>query len=140
MSNKYSKHANTSRREDARDAVLMRPGSAFSRLSDLPLGSVVGTSSVRRAAQIRAKFPGLVIRDVRGNLNTRLRKLDADDGEYSALILAAAGVVRMGWTQRISEVRIRTGKNLIIPQLVLTRSLLRSPIFNSTSRNLPPLK
>lgn len=53
--------------------------------------------------QLSARFPGLKLRDVRGNLNTRLRKLDAEDGEYAALILAVAGVERMGWRSRISE-------------------------------------
>ena len=72
-------------------------------MKDLPPGSVVGTSSLRRAAQLRSAYPDLVFQDVRGNLNTRLRKLDDTAGPYSALILAVAGVVRMGWSERISQ-------------------------------------
>ena len=90
-------------REDPRDAVIIKANTEWSSLSDLPPGSVVGTSSLRRAAQLRSAYPGLVFQDVRGNLNTRLRKLDAEDGVYSALILAVAGVVRMGRSERISE-------------------------------------
>ena len=90
-------------REDPRDAVIIKAGADWKGLKDLPAGSVVGTSSLRRAAQLRSAYPDLVFQDVRGNLNTRLRKLDAEDGVYSALILAVAGVVRMGWSERISE-------------------------------------
>jgi len=90
-------------REDPRDAVIMKSGSTSKSLADLPNGSVIGTSSLRRAAQLRAAFPTLVFQDVRGNLNTRLRKLDDPSGPYSALILAVAGVSRMGWAERISQ-------------------------------------
>ena len=90
-------------REDPRDAVIIKANSDWGCLADLPEGSVVGTSSLRRAAQLRAAFPGLTFLDVRGNLNTRLRKLDDPQGPYSALILAVAGVVRMGWSERISQ-------------------------------------
>ena len=90
-------------REDPRDAVILKSDSGWSSMSDLPEGSVVGTSSLRRAAQLRSAFPGLSFQDVRGNLNTRLRKLDDPSGPYSALILAVAGVVRMGWSERISQ-------------------------------------
>jgi len=90
-------------REDPRDAVIIKSGSNSKSLSDLPNGSVIGTSSLRRAAQLRAAFPTLVFQDVRGNLNTRLRKLDDPSGPYSALILAVAGVSRMGWADRISQ-------------------------------------
>ena len=62
-----------------------------------------GTSSVRRAAQLKRKFPDLTFESVRGNLNTRLRKLEEGD-MYDALILAAAGVLRMGWQDKISQV------------------------------------
>jgi hydroxymethylbilane synthase len=93
------------RREDPRDAVVMKSSLGhFKSLSNLPSGAVIGTSAVRRAAQIRSNHPNLVIKDVRGNLNTRLKKLDSDEGEdYSALLLAAAGVTRMGWSDRISS-------------------------------------
>ncbi|OZJ04867.1 hypothetical protein BZG36_02603 [Bifiguratus adelaidae] len=91
------------KREDARDAVVLKSTFAGHTLKDLPSGSIIGTSSVRRTAQLRRKFPHLVFQDVRGNLNTRLRKLDDPQGSYAALILAVAGLVRMGWSDRISE-------------------------------------
>jgi hydroxymethylbilane synthase len=82
-------------REDARDALVGR------RLADLPAGSKVGTSSLRRVAQLCAARSGLVIESVRGNLDTRLRKLS--QGEYDALVLATAGLRRLGWADRIAE-------------------------------------
>lgn len=85
-----------SEREDPRDAFV---SPRYERLDDLPAGAVVGTSSLRREAQLRANFPHLVIKPLRGNLDTRLRKLD--DGEYDAIILAAAGLVRLGLADRI---------------------------------------
>jgi hydroxymethylbilane synthase len=87
-------------REDPRDVLICRsdvPGG----LRDLPPGSRVGTSSLRRRAQLRAQRPDLEVLDLRGNLNTRLAKLD--DGQYEAILLAAAGVLRLGWVERISE-------------------------------------
>ncbi|KAK4325711.1 hypothetical protein Pmani_003654 [Petrolisthes manimaculis] len=92
-----------SEREDPRDAVIMHPKHTTASLASLPMDSVIGTSSVRRAAQLKRKFPNLRFESVRGNLNTRLRKLDTAD-DYAALILAAAGVLRMGWADRISQV------------------------------------
>jgi hypothetical protein len=83
-------------------------------LSALPEGSVVGTSSVRRAAQIQAKYPKLKIKDVRGNLNTRLKKLDDPNQVYAALVLAAAGVLRMDWGHRITQVRRKKVPSLLI--------------------------
>ena len=68
-------------REDPRDAVIIKSNTEWKCLSDLPPGAVVGTSSLRRAAQLRAAFPELVFQDVRGNLNTRLRKLDDPEGK-----------------------------------------------------------
>lgn len=88
-------------REDPSDAVVFQKGSSAKDLADLPIKSVVGTSSLRRIAQLRRKYPHLEFRSVRGNLNTRLRKLD-EDKVCKALILAAAGLKRMGWTNRIS--------------------------------------
>lgn len=82
-------------REDARDAMV------GARLSDLPAGAVVGTSSLRRAAQLRAVRPDLAIESIRGNLDTRVRKLD--EGQYHAIVLAAAGLTRLGWAHRIAE-------------------------------------
>jgi len=71
-------------------------------LDDLPAGAVIGTSSLRREATLRARYPQLAIKGLRGNLDTRLRKLDA--GEYDAIILAAAGLVRLGLADRIKSV------------------------------------
>ena len=83
-------------REDARDAFV---SNEFQSLEDLPKGSVVGTSSLRRESILRARFPHLVIEPLRGNLDTRLSKLDR--GEYQAIILAAAGLKRLGLKNRI---------------------------------------
>jgi hydroxymethylbilane synthase len=82
-------------REDPRDAIVGR------RLADLPQGAKVGTSSLRRAAQLRKLRPDLEIESIRGNLDTRLRKLD--EGRYEAIVLAAAGLKRLGWSDRIAE-------------------------------------
>ncbi|KAI0009051.1 porphobilinogen deaminase [Xylariaceae sp. FL0662B] len=92
-------------REDPRDVVVVKRAlrDRYKSLADLPDGAVVGTSSVRRMAQIRRRFPKLQFRDVRGNIDSRLKKLDADDGEYAVLILAAAGLLRMGLEDRISQ-------------------------------------
>ncbi|KAK7910571.1 Porphobilinogen deaminase [Apiospora marii] len=92
-------------REDPRDVVVVKKSleGQYKSLADLPQGSVVGTSSVRRMAQIRRKYPGLQFRDMRGNIDTRLRKLDAQDGEYTVLILAAAGLSRMNLLGRASQ-------------------------------------
>ncbi|HEX2203412.1 MAG TPA: hydroxymethylbilane synthase [Longimicrobium sp.] len=86
-------------REDPRD-VLIRRGGERGGLDALPAGARVGTSSLRRRAQLRAARPDLEVLDLRGNLNTRLAKLDA--GDYDAVLLAAAGVLRLGWRPRIS--------------------------------------
>lgn len=83
-------------REDPRDAFV---SSTFASIDALPAGAVVGTSSLRRQCQLRHKRPNLVIKDLRGNVNTRLAKLDA--GEYDALILASAGLKRLGFHARI---------------------------------------
>jgi len=83
-------------REDPRDAIVGK------RLADLPAGARVGTSSLRRSAQLRKLRPDLVIESIRGNLDTRLRKLD--EGQYDAIVLAAAGLKRLGWGDRIAEV------------------------------------
>lgn len=83
-------------REDPRDAFV---SNHYDSLDALPQGSVVGTSSLRRQAQLLARRPDLEIRFLRGNVNTRLAKLDA--GEYDAIILAAAGLIRLGFAERI---------------------------------------
>jgi hydroxymethylbilane synthase len=88
----------TGEREDPRDAFV---SSRYERLEDLPPGSVVGTSSLRRQSQIQARLPHLKIESLRGNLQTRLRKLD--EGQYAAIILAAAGLKRLGLESRITQ-------------------------------------
>lgn len=85
-------------REDPRDAFV---SNTFKTLDELPAGSIVGTSSLRRQCQIRAARPDLIIRDLRGNVGTRLGKLD--NGEYDAIILAAAGLIRLEMLERIAS-------------------------------------
>lgn len=86
-------------REDPRDAFV---SNRYENLAALPAGSVVGTSSLRRESQLRARFPHLDIQPLRGNVQTRLRKLD--EGQYAAIILAAAGLKRLGLGDRIRAV------------------------------------
>ena len=85
-----------SARETPCDALV---SNRYERLEDLPPGAVVGTSSLRREALLHARYPGLKVEPLRGNLDTRLRKLDA--GQYDAIILAAAGLIRLGLQARI---------------------------------------
>lgn len=85
-------------REDTADALV---SNRFGSLADLPDNSIVGTGSVRRAAQLKHLRPDLDIRDIRGNVDTRLRKLD--DGEFDAIILAVAGLRRLGFDDRITQ-------------------------------------
>lgn len=92
------------KRDDPRDALVLRKDhNSFENLSSLPPGSVIGTSSLRRSAQLKRKHPNLKISDVRGNLNTRLRKLD-EMKQFDALVLAVAGLERMNWSDRISHI------------------------------------
>ena len=91
--------AATGEREDPRDAFV---SNNFTSLEDLPVGSIVGTSSLRRQSQLQARLPHLKIESLRGNLQTRLRKLD--EGQYDAIILAAAGLIRLGLSARIRSV------------------------------------
>lgn len=91
--------AATLRREDPRDALVSRDGVL---LADLPPGATVGTGSPRRASQVLAMRPDLRIMDIRGNVDTRIRKVD--DGEYDAVVLAAAGLSRLGCLERASEI------------------------------------
>ncbi len=86
-------------REDPRDAFV---SNRFSALANLPQGAVVGTSSLRRIVLLRALRPDLKIKPLRGNLDTRLRKLD--EGQYDAIVLAAAGLMRLGLPERIRQV------------------------------------
>lgn len=90
-------------REDPRDAFVLKAGRPPCSISDLPDGSVIGTSSIRRAAQIAYKYPKLRIVDMRGNVPTRLSKLDDEGKEIDALILAAAGLIRLGLGHRITQ-------------------------------------
>lgn len=90
-------------REDPCDALVLRKEFKGKELSTLPDGSVIGTSSLRRSAQLSAQYPNLKVCDVRGNLNTRIAKLDAADSRMTGLLLAKAGLCRMGWHQRIDE-------------------------------------
>jgi hydroxymethylbilane synthase len=85
-------------REDARDAFISREGCSF---QSLPIGATVGTASLRRQAQLLHARPDLKITMLRGNLDTRLRKLK--EGQFDAIILAAAGLHRLGWAQTITE-------------------------------------
>ena len=86
------------RREDPRDAFV---SNNFNTMDELPAGSVVGTSSLRRECQLRARRPDLQVKFLRGNVNTRLRKLD--EGQYDAIILASAGLIRLGMGERIRQ-------------------------------------
>ena len=90
-----------SEREDPADALVVNAKNSEYKLDTLPEGSVVGTSSLRRLAQLRHHYPHLIFKDVRGNVITRLEKLDA--GEYDCLILAAAGLGRLGFSDRIHQ-------------------------------------
>ena len=88
-------------REDPADALVVNAKNQAYQLHTLPEGSVVGTSSLRRLAQLRHHYPQLIFKDVRGNVITRLEKLDS--GEYDCLILAAAGLGRLGFADRIHQ-------------------------------------
>ncbi|THU90755.1 porphobilinogen deaminase [Dendrothele bispora CBS 962.96] len=92
-------------REDPVDSLVIKKGKedVWKTLDDLPEGSVIGTSSVRRVAQLKRKYPGFKFIDVRGNLNTRLAKLDDPDGPYTAIILAKSGMVRLGMGHRLTS-------------------------------------
>ena len=91
--------AAVSSREDPRDAFV---SPRYETLESMPAGSVVGTASLRRELMLRSKFPHLVVKPVRGNVGTRLRKLDS--GEYDALIIASAGLKRLALEERIREI------------------------------------
>lgn len=116
-------------REDPRDAFV---SNRYKLLSELPPGAVVGTSSLRRESQLRARYPHLDIQALRGNVGTRLRKLD--EGRYDAIILAAAGLIRLGLKNRITAylsvedsipavgqgalgIEIRAGRDELLPLL-----------------------
>lgn len=90
-------------REDRRDCLVVKDGLPYRTLEELPAGSVVGTGSVRRVAQMKRRYPLLVFKDVRGNIDTRLQKLDSPDLPYTALILASAGLLRLSLHDRITS-------------------------------------
>jgi hydroxymethylbilane synthase len=97
------------KREDPRDCLV---SNRFASLEDLPAGARVGTSSLRRELMLRARFPSLLIEAVRGNVNTRLAKLDR--GDFDALVMAAAGLKRLGLASRIRQI-IPTAVSLPAP-------------------------
>ncbi|KAF1957736.1 porphobilinogen deaminase [Byssothecium circinans] len=91
-------------REDPRDALIISPRlPKDTTVATLPHGSTIGTSSVRRAAQLRRLYPHLKFDNLRGNVGTRLGKLDAEDSPFAAIVLAAAGLKRLGMENRISQ-------------------------------------
>ena len=85
-------------RDEVRDAFV---ANKYASLNDLPKGAIVGTSSLRRQCQLRSHFPHLIIKDLRGNVGTRLNKLD--DGQYDAIILASVGLKRLSLEHRITQ-------------------------------------
>jgi hydroxymethylbilane synthase len=90
------------KREDPADALVVHEKHKDKQLDTLPVGAVIGTSSLRRLAQLRHHFPHLNFKDIRGNVNTRLAKLDS--GDYDAIILAAAGLNRLEMGDRIHQI------------------------------------
>ncbi|KAJ7639489.1 porphobilinogen deaminase, dipyromethane cofactor binding domain-containing protein, partial [Roridomyces roridus] len=90
-------------RADPVDSFVVKSGEGWMSLDELPEGSVVGTGSVRRSAQLRRGWPKLKVLGVRGNLDTRLAKLDDPNSPYSALILAKAGMERVGFSERLTS-------------------------------------
>jgi len=100
-------------REDPSDAVVLHSKHQGRALSELPEGSLIGTSSLRRVAQLQRQFPQFRFKSVRGNLQTRLEKLDDyETFGYDAIILASAGLIRMGLSERISE---KLPENICLP-------------------------
>lgn len=89
-------------REDPADAIVVHSKYKDKQLETMPKGAVIGTSSLRRLAQLRYHFPHFTFKDIRGNVNTRLRKLD--EGEFDGIILAVAGLQRLGMKSRIHQV------------------------------------
>lgn len=92
------------KREDPRDALVLNEKHRGLTLKELPKDSMIGTSSLRRSAQLARSYSHLKVCDIRGNLNTRLAKLDAPNSKFSGIILAQAGLVRMGWKDRVAQI------------------------------------
>lgn len=90
-------------RDDPRDALIIKSGLPYTNLKDLPSGAVVGTSSVRRSAQLRRLYPHLRFANMRGNVETRLAKVDNPESEYTCMIMSAAGLERIGLKDRINQ-------------------------------------
>jgi hydroxymethylbilane synthase len=114
------------RRADARDALISHGGET---LSELRRGARIGSSSLRRASQLRALRPDLLVAEIRGNVDTRLRKVES--GEYDAIILAAAGVDRLGFSARITEI--------LSPEIMLpaaSQGILCAQFFDACWDNL----
>lgn len=89
-------------REDPRDALCLRENSPYRTLADFPDGAVVGTSSIRRSAQLRRRYPNLKFENIRGNIQTRIQKCNSPDTNYDGIILAAAGLKRVGLERYIT--------------------------------------
>ncbi|BEJ14810.1 hypothetical protein CspHIS471_0405770 [Cutaneotrichosporon sp. HIS471] len=89
-------------RHDPRDALVVKEGLSYKSLDEMPAGSIIGTGSVRRVAQLKRAYPNLRFEDMRGNLNTRLGKLDNPENPFVALILAVSGMQRLGFGNRIT--------------------------------------
>ena len=90
-------------RADPRDVLVLKANRPRCAITDLPAGAVIGTSSIRRTAQIALRHPHLRVQDMRGNVHTRLRKLDANDSPFDAIVIAAAGLLRLDLGHRITQ-------------------------------------
>ncbi|EME86031.1 uncharacterized protein MYCFIDRAFT_39769 [Pseudocercospora fijiensis CIRAD86] len=103
------------KREDPRDALVVKSSLAekIKTLKDLPDGAVVGTSSLRRQAQLKRHYPHLNFQDVRGNIGTRLSKLDDPNSDYSAIVIAVAGLDRLGMSSRINAYLSKDNGNML---------------------------
>lgn len=98
-------------RDDPRDALIIKAGLPYTSLKTLPEGAVVGTSSVRRSAQLRRLFPHLQFANLRGNVETRLAKVDAPESDYTCMIMSACGLERVGLKHRINQYLGSTDEN-----------------------------
>ncbi|EHK25571.1 uncharacterized protein TRIVIDRAFT_212022 [Trichoderma virens Gv29-8] len=90
-------------RDDPRDALIIKAGLPYTSLKTLPEGAIIGTSSVRRSAQLRRLYPHLRFANLRGNVETRLAKVDNPESEYTCMIMSAAGLERVGLKHRINQ-------------------------------------
>ncbi|KAF7190060.1 Porphobilinogen deaminase [Pseudocercospora fuligena] len=102
-------------REDPRDALVVKSSlvEKIKTLKDLPDGAIVGTSSLRRQAQLKRHYPHLNFQDVRGNIGTRLSKLDDPNSDYSAIVIAVAGLDRLGMSNRINAYLSKNNGNML---------------------------